>query len=117
MNYAARQRIDGRWDYAAMRDGQVRPVGYCAGYGGSGHQDGHSTAEEAYACYRLYLLDTARLDGSDASTRHRCRICGEWTDRYAVVGALGWYPLCPPHLNQEMLETLFPAVGPMVSSR
>lgn len=76
--YGARQRKDGRWDYAVENNGNVRPVGYCHAYREwddaavnltgipadqpqvalaaqfkhKHHADGHATADEACECYR-----------------------------------------------------------------
>lgn len=83
------------------------------------HDDGHATADEACACYRVYLLDheTRFHDPPEApKTLHRCEICNEFTAGMAEVGnSDSWY-LCDTHRNRETVEKLFSKVGECWSS-
>jgi hypothetical protein len=51
------------------------------------HGDGHATAKEAEACYRLHgvLETTQRRDSKDS--QKKCGICGEWTQKRALIGS------------------------------
>lgn len=73
------------------------------------HTDGHATEEEAYGCYKQYLLDNSlRLDGFDPKQQNKCVVCDSWTQKSARIGY--WfadYDLCDEHLNRETVETLF----------
>lgn len=84
------------------------------------HTTGHATAEEACACYRVYLLDTQlRLyDPKDApkppTTLHRCQApdgCPEFTAGLAEVGNGDHWRLCDAHRTRETVEKLFREVG------
>lgn len=128
--YAARQREKTKkWDYTCRNDGQIWPVGYCAGrlvdvmkvpedkrepY----HEDGHETAEEAQECYKRYVLDNdLRLDSKMSGQQRRCEAdgCEEWTQGLATIRGGQMFVLCDEHRNRETVEGMF-SVGEIWSS-
>lgn len=135
MNYSdARQRqSDGRWDYTT----NGHPVGYCrewrdwdevtralspAAYAqyvadkDKYHSHGHATEDEARECYRDYILDhQLRLNLVNSGTQSKCEICGEWTQKYAML-PFQIFKLCDLHNNREEVEKLFGTVGQIISS-
>lgn len=141
--YAPRQRRDGRWDYTRKNNNDIWPEGYCSKYTewwiylekqgwpcnaeektcyekhkDKHHTDGHATAEEASQCYRQYLLDHSLRLGEKCSEgeRHRCKICGRWTQLYATVVNHSIWDLCEEHNNREEVEELFEAPDWICSS-
>lgn len=140
--YGARQReSDKRWDYTSHnRRGGTHPIGYCRktdwtpemraefhmsdaewdkiqAHKEKYHDEGHSTADEACACYRSYLLDNdLRLDHKTRDSQHRCEVCGEWTQGFATVShSFRWF-LCDAHRNRDEVEKLMPSVHESISS-
>lgn len=138
--YAPRQRqTDGRWDYTVASDeeGWVHPLGYCAGpwkpleagialnaeqcaeynlkhapFAERYHVTGHTTAEDARACYRQYELDHLLRfydDPPDATTFHRCQAhgCEGLTAGLAECGEFKYWHLCALHRNRETVEVLW----------
>lgn len=77
---------------------------------GNFHDDGHATAEEACECYKRYLLDT-RLhlvaeEPVNASSQHKCEVCGKFTACNATVGPYRLFTLCLEHQTREQVEKL-----------
>ena len=128
--YKPRQReFDFRWDYTSMNDGHVTPVGYCRPWRDwdeatkklspteyeryvadkeKYHDHGHATAQEAANCYRNYILDHGlTLNHKDSNAQHKCEICGEWTQGFAILNNTNLYMLCDLHNNRESVETLY----------
>jgi hypothetical protein len=135
-HYHAAQRHDGRWCFVQSRGDQIeREVGYCGpamteadyerlekqiGYvvpqserelyaktAHKHHADGHATAAEACACYHEYQLDhSLQLNRVMSGQMQKCRVCGEWTQRYAQFGEARLYILCEKHNNRETVATL-----------
>ena len=123
--YKARQRKDGRWDYTCMNDGQIWPLGYCdewrpineriANYFSAEdkekhdsfkdkhHCGGHETPEEAYACYKEYVLDQS-LHTHEFEPWSACLECGKRTP-YAVAekGSISDMALCEAHQSREVI--------------
>ena len=115
--FTARQReSDRRWDYTCQNSAGTYPIGYCSGpelahfsaeeHRSKYHDDGHATAEEAYACHRAYELDNSVRYHDRDDTQKKCLICEAWTTRRAVVGQelTKEYALCEAHANRESLE-------------
>lgn len=123
-----------------MNDGFVWPLGYCAGWKWSEtfdpkrdwmwgsedhwqcekneaethkhkyHTDGHATKEEAYACYKAYMLDNElRLDHIHKNAMYPCLVCKTFTQREATVGPWASFVLCDQHCNREEVEKLYKA--------
>jgi hypothetical protein len=109
--YQPREHKDGGWHYTCRNDDRIWPVGYCSDH------PAHPTRDEAYECYRQYLLDTARYDQRIVDQQLRCEVCGTFTDRLVDVGpgSVNSYMLCDEHHNREALEGLV-QVGDAVSS-
>jgi len=116
-----------RWDYTIRQHDYVFATGYCQGWqdfdvngitrfmGADGvewarrdheakaafkdkyHTDGHSTEEDACACYRTYLLDHARFGvrttGWGGCEVERCDVPGKFGAQ--IGGRL--IPLCATH--------------------
>ena len=104
--YQPMQRAsDRRWDYTSSTGStSPRPIGYCCGGDAPYHSDGHTTAEEAEACFRKYEAET-QLRAHDApNEQKRCVICDAWTTGRVSVGAFangaccsGCLPTVPDH--------------------
>lgn len=106
--YQPRQRkADLRWDYTRTSGAGVYALGYCASRP-EGHPDGHDTAAEAAACYSRFQAREEVVFGDHPDEQRRCRVCGAWTTREAVVGREipARYPLCPEHATLPHVETL-----------
>lgn len=120
MNYYAAREINGpdgkgtgKWHYTRRnkRLGTF-PVGYCAE-----GCEGHDTPEGAYEHQTAYLLDReTRLDGESSGQMLRCRVCQEWTSRFAQVGESRLYMLCDQHRNRDEVAKLLGIVGDEISS-
>lgn len=118
MNYYQPRQVDpeadredaGKWRYTCMNDGQVWPVGYCAGA-----CPGHDTPEGAYEHQTEYVLDNAHFDGEWKDVQHRCEAegCGAWTTRFASLGPgqMQTHDLCDEHRNRETLAVIVGRVG------
>jgi hypothetical protein len=71
------------------------------------HTDGHATRGEAEECYRRFVLDNCtQLECEDKSQQRKCKVCGAWTTKYALVGDYKIVQLCDEHRNMETLERL-----------
>lgn len=133
----------GKWNYTCMNDGIIYPVGYCGGwptwldegadpspllpihqtlererllnFKPKFHEHPHETPEEAQACYKMYLLDTAMRTVNDDHSKQHCAVCGEWTQTVVSVVSHAQYRLCPVHANRTEVEKLF-TVGSFASS-
>jgi hypothetical protein len=131
MNYyqARKRESDGRWDYTRNN----RPAGYCQEFkefdpefvenyhisevevekhnkfSDKYHTDGHECEEEACDCYKEYQLDHAlRLGLKMSDQQMKCKICDEWTQKYAEIDC-SMYILCDEHNNREEVEKLYKA--------
>lgn len=122
--YEPKKRLDGRWDYT--RNGA--PTGYCCEYrdidpkfatdaqieqyratAHKHHTSGHETELEARECYKEYLLDHGlNLDREMSHAQHKCRVCGEWTSKFAEIGNQ-LIVLCEQHNNRGEVEKIFQA--------
>jgi hypothetical protein len=122
-HFVALQRLDGRWDYSCNR----HPWGYCAAFRepkegfwtpkaiaehtatkDKHHTGGHATKEEAEACYKEYLLDhQLQLDREDKDQQMKCKVCGEWTTKFAMLGGYTLWHLCDRHRNREEVSKLY----------
>ena len=70
---------------------------------------GHETIEGAKEHFRQYCLDGADFE-LVADSQLKCKTCGKWTRRRAVVrqGVLSQeFPLCAEHCNRENLEKVY----------
>lgn len=136
--FAPRQRqSDGRWDYTRENNHGVFSIGYCAGWceytendfvnlGNSFrelalqeqaelakfkakyHKDGHTCANDALRCYRIYVLDTQlKLDVKLFETQKKCAVCSAWTDGVAELGYAALYYLCDTHRVRKVVEDLY----------
>jgi len=89
--------VDGGWLTGTARGAFIVPAGYC-----SGHPDTlHATADEAYQCYRKYLVErTLKLDGRRGAPGP-CTACGTSTDRTVVINGQprDWW--CGEHATAE----------------
>lgn len=66
------------------------------------HRDGHATAEEAYACYKQYELDTKLRFWESKSEQKKCQICEAWTTHRAELGEFHReFFLCLEHATRE----------------
>lgn len=137
---------NGRWNYTCMNSGRIWKIGYCAGwtepkrnelirtFGESFadrvsaaheklqehkdrfHLDGHATKEEAYACYKQFILDSQLdLDRSMPDQMMRCLVCHEFTQGLAFVDHITTFVLCDKHRTREEAERRY-SVGIMISS-
>lgn len=80
------------------------------------HSDGHATEEEAYACYLEYLLDhQVRFGLTDSGSQHKCKVCGEWTQKW-VDAVYEVIHLCDQHNNRDEVAKLIGPLGEMWSS-
>jgi hypothetical protein len=80
--------------------------GIATGYCRDGGCD-HNSEEEALECWKKYLLDNhVSYDHTMYNQMCKCRVCGEWTDKFAQVGSMDMYVLCDNHRNREELEKL-----------
>lgn len=132
--YEPKQRLkDRRWDYT--RNGH--PAGYCREYqeidpkivpiteaqqqeyretAHKHHTNGHATEEEARECYKEYLLDhDLSLNRTMADQQRKCKVCGEWTQKFAEIG-VQIFELCDKHNNKEEVGKLFEAPSVIWSS-
>lgn len=110
-HYDARQEIGTkRWRYTCRRDREIFAVGSCD------QDDGHDTAEEACACYRAHLIESAKLS-VNTSQLTLCSVpgCGDPTEEVALL-PFAAYPLCEDHMTRDGLAKVMPEVGTMVSS-
>ena len=128
--FTAKQReSDKRWDYTVQWNERITPIGYCRAYKSfdttgipvseetqseytatahKHHTDGHATIEEACNCYKQYTLDhRLRLGATMSDQLQRCRVCQEWTDKFAVIGDSCLIVLCPEHNNRETVDSLY----------
>jgi hypothetical protein len=134
------RETDKRWDYTSSnRRTGTYPVGYCGGwwldekfdpqrfiwmdeeqynhevakhipFREKYHTNGHATKEEAYECYKTYMLDLyLDFDKVDTDHQNKCKVCGEWTQKGAWIrgGHMHEWDLCDKHLNRETVEQLF----------
>lgn len=110
MNYydARQHSITERWTYTCRNGRDIYPVGHCA------EDAGHDTPEEACACYRTYLIETARMGVKFLQTTE-CKVCREATDEAAMVNGAPFF-LCEDHMDEESLAKVYPAVGSSISS-
>jgi len=121
---ALQRQHDLRWDYTINNV----PAGYCRqwrdwdeaiqkvsraayekalSFKDKHHGDGHETAEQACACYKEYLLDQRlSLNHKNSGSQHRCKVCGEWTQMFAMVGAYDLFFLCDAHHNRDEIAKL-----------
>lgn len=121
------RKNDLKWDYTC----NGIPTGYCRPYRDMSdipmsenrraqfqamahkhHDHGHETAQEAADCYKDYLMDH-RLQFSRGSnnTQRKCKVCGEWTQKWAQIDAYEIMHLCDKHLNRESVEKLYTLSG------
>lgn len=98
--HGAREVRPGRWLYTCRNAGGLWPIGYCT------PECWHLSAQDAERHYRDYLLDSAQLGGRWAGKEYRCEVCGDWTDRFAILRSYVVHPLCPTHLNRAGLATV-----------
>lgn len=127
MNYytAKQRKSDGKWEYTR----NDFPVGYCRKYqkvdpekhgineqqyheyektSHKHHNCGHDTEQEARECYKQYLLDHNLTFDTMSNQQNKCRVCQEWTQKYAEIGNRS-FVLCDEHCNVETVGTLFSA--------
>lgn len=83
-------------------------------HAGKYHRDGHSTAEEAEACYATFCLDKLkihRFTGDRPAKLHACAHpgCAEYTPHMIEVGHFFHVHLCEAHLNRASVEPLYRA--------
>ena len=91
--YEPRQHNEGGWHNTRMNDGRIWPEGYCR------EHPPHPSRDEAYECYRSYLLDSARFDVRMVDQQLRCEVCEVFTDRMAEIGPglmQSHVPMCRP---------------------
>lgn len=117
MNYYEPREIqrDGTgWHYTCRNDNRIWAVGYCRDH------EGHTTPEEAIACYRLYQLDhRLKLDGTWKEHYEHCKApgCETLTNGFAEVDHGTSWALCGEHRTREMVEQLYPeGPGQIISS-
>lgn len=73
---------------------------------------GHHSKDAACEHYRQYLLDKATFNYIDENTKHKCSICGAWTQQVAEIkGHLIWEYLCDEHCNRDGLSRIFKEIG------
>lgn len=147
--YDARQREDTKkWDYTRMNDGHIHPIGYCAEKvgcecatvervytpdpecevcGGRGrvpnpeYCGSHDTPEEAYACFRRYLLADVKEENYGSWQDCEAKVNGQTCDKPTRQGLTARRPystghaLCDEHRTPEILDGLT-SVGQMISS-
>lgn len=66
------------------------------------HNEGHATAEEAYACYRQYELDNELRFWESKAEQKKCQVCEEWTTHRAELGHFHReFVLCLKHATRE----------------
>jgi hypothetical protein len=128
--FAPRQRRkDNKWDYTCLHDDYVFPVGYCRAWQPPSsflfgvteaerlndkeqpfvhkyHSHGHDSAEEAYDCYKQYILDHDLVITTDGDSKRRCVVCGIWTQTRAEIDSY-MYVLCEQHANSQEVAKLF----------
>lgn len=132
--YEPKQRTgDGRWDYTRNN----YPAGYCRKYqefdtklvpiseaeqeeyratAHKHHTDGHATSEEACDCYKEWQLDhQLSLDRTMSNQQQKCKVCGEWTQKFAEVGNQVII-LCEEHNNREEVAKIYEAPSWSMSS-
>jgi hypothetical protein len=110
-HYAARQHsITERWAYTCRQGGDIWPVGRCAEDGG------HDTAEQAQACYRQHLIESAEMSVQFKGDYQRCRApgCTEPTTEAAMYNGAPVF-LCEEHMDEDFLEKIVPSVGTSIS--
>lgn len=102
----------GLWHYTVKNDNRIWAIGNCAD-----NCPGHADKEGAYEHYRQYLIDKARFHAPTVAnpTLHKCEICGEWTDKIAIIDQTVHHFLCDTHCNRESLEQVV-KVGDAISS-
>jgi hypothetical protein len=133
----------GIYHYTCRNDNRIFPVGYCSdmrtcpvcngrAWHTTEHCDtcdnkgyvkvapclGHATPEEAEAHYREYQLDTSDYSREMMNQQQRCRVCNNWTSRFASLGDGPGriFVLCDQHCNRESLATLVGLPGIMFGS-
>ena len=78
-------QVDGGWITGTPRGAFIAPAGYCADH----TEIPHVTAEDAYQCWRRYLVEqTLKLDATRAEPGP-CKICGQETNGTVVIN---WQP-------------------------
>lgn len=80
------------------------------------HTGGHETEKEACECYKEYRLDHHLSLNRTMSSQQKCRICGEWTQKFAEVNLSCIFTLCDKHNNRETVEGLYNAPSWSASS-
>jgi len=89
--------VDGGWLTGTPAGSYLRPSGYCGNHADSPH----ATADEAYQCYRKYLVEqTLRLDGR-RGTPGPCKVCGRETSRTVVINGYPRDHWCDEHATVE----------------
>jgi hypothetical protein len=68
------------------------------------HDGGHTTREEAEACYREYEFDQELRFGERRGEQRKCAICDQWTQGFAELGQFRHFTLCPEHANRQGVE-------------
>jgi hypothetical protein len=113
MNYLRPTQIKdtGKWHFVQhnKRSGS-RAVGYCRDH------EGHDTEAEAVECYRKYQLNERLRFGKMENQKHKCEKCGEWTQKFAIIGNLSSFFLCEEHCNKETVDGLFKGSSEIWSS-
>ena len=80
------------------------------------HTEGHTSAEEAEACYRDFLLDQElTFNHKSGDAQRKCEICEQWTQLYACID-MRIFNLCENHQNRESVEKLFNSISEIWSS-
>lgn len=106
MNHSTTRRLEsGGWHFTTKSNGVVVPIGYCS------EHEGHATEQEARECYKRYVLDhRLSLDPRlDATSQHKCKVCGAWTTGMALVDEHAMFSLCDEHRTREHVAELYEA--------
>lgn len=89
----AMQRTDGTWDFIGF--------GSCTDHLGT-----HQTAQEACDCCKAHLIKTQMHMSTDSNQQWKCKVCGEWTSTWVLVGGVWLFKLCSAHGNEEEISKL-----------
>ncbi len=68
------------------------------------HNDGHTTREEAWACFLKYEFDQELRFYESTKEMRKCAVCGVWTPMQASLGEFKHFYLCETHKNREGVQ-------------
>ena len=105
--YAARQRADLKWQWSCEKDGLTFPVSPCLG-----HDNGHSTKEEAERHYYDRELGRLAEASSGEDLMFQCSFPGCRTFTQKGLASHGFFFvttwLCDAHRNKESFSSVHP---------